>query len=216
MRLPAEVAGALSRLQGQMMAAQPELQNAYAWHWLAAREAGGAPAFQQMTQGMLWGLYGSTALSGLLRHALSGRATPDVMAGIADQVRLIQESYDHARGALQEFVAQPDVRQIPAVQPMVRSLGALDRVYQAVQQPMQTVTGGITWPAGGPMPMATLPAWMPAWGAQPGGAAAALALGPGTAAGPETAPTMGGAPEAGGMGPATAPEMGTDMGTTQP
>jgi hypothetical protein len=153
LRLPAQVAGSLSRMQGQLLAAQPELQNAYALHWLALRQAGGMPAFQQMTQHMLWGLYGTQALSGLLRHALSGRATVDVLSGIIDQMNLIRMSYDRARDSLQEFLQEPEAREFPTVPLMVRAFQPLDRVYAAVQQPMQTVSEALTWMPGIPLSM---------------------------------------------------------------
>lgn len=156
-RLPAEVAGSLSRLQGQLMAAQPEIQNAYAMHWLALRQAGAIPAFQQMTQQMLWGLYGTTAMSGLLRQALSGRATPEVLAGIIDQVNLVQQSYNQAADSLREFLEIPEARDLPTVQPMVQSFRPLDQVYQAVQQPMQTVTTTLSWNPGAPLPLVQFP-----------------------------------------------------------
>jgi hypothetical protein len=168
MPLSAEVAGSLSRMQGQMMAAQPEVQNAYAMHWLAMREAGGMPAFQQMTQNMLWGLYGYNALSGLLRHALSGRATPTVMAGIIDQVNLIQQSYTRAASNMQEFLSQPEAQAFPMVPLMVRSFSPLDRVYQAVQRPMETVTTALTWNPGPPMAMVPIQQANLTWPGTPG------------------------------------------------
>ena len=153
MRLPAEVAGSLSRLQGQLMAAQPEIQNAYAMHWLAAREAGAMPAFQQMTNPMLWGLYGKTALAGLLRYALSGRATPDVMAGTIDQTNLIQQSYTQAVQGMRNFMDQPESREFAMVPMMVSAWQPMDRVYQSMQAPMQTVSTGLSWRPGAPAPM---------------------------------------------------------------
>lgn len=70
---------------------------------MAARQSPADPAFQQFTQHTL-GLYGATALNGLLRYALSGYATPEVMGGIIDQVKLIHRSYQGAAAALQEFL----------------------------------------------------------------------------------------------------------------
>jgi hypothetical protein len=151
MRLPAEVAGSLSRLQGLLMAAEPEIQRSYATHWLAMREAGEVPAFQQMTQHLLWGLYGTTALRGLLREALSGRANPVVLAGIIDQLNLIQHSYRQAAAALGTFLALPEAREFDYVPAMVRSFEPLDRVYQAVQQPAQVITGTLRWVPGRPL-----------------------------------------------------------------
>ena len=155
--LSAEVAGSLSRLQGELQAAQPGIQRAYAMHWLAMRQAGGMPAFQRMTEPMLWGLYGTTALSGLLQLAITGRTTTEVMQGILDQLQLIQHSYGRAALALQELLQTPEARQLPAVPPMVQSLGPLSRVYQAVEAPMQTVLSGLTWYASTPVPMVGIP-----------------------------------------------------------
>lgn len=135
------------------MAAQPELQNAYAMHWLAAREAGAMPAFQQMTQPMLWGLYGKTALAGLLRYALSGRATPDVMAGIVDQMNLIQQSYTQSVQGMRNFMDQPETGDFAMVAGMSRAWQPMDRVYQNMQTPFQTVMGGVQWSPGAPAPM---------------------------------------------------------------
>ena len=104
MRLPAQVAGSMSRMQGLLQAAQPEIQAAYAAHWLAARQAAGAPHFQDLSQHMMMGLYGTTALGGLLRYALSGRATPDVVGGIIDQVHAALE-----RGVLAQAIRPPTV-----------------------------------------------------------------------------------------------------------
>lgn len=145
MRLPAEVAGSMSRMQGLLQAAQPEIQSAYAAHWLAARQASAAPSFQQLTGQMITGLYGTTALSGLLRYALSGRATPEVVGGIIDQVNLIQESYQGATSALNQFLEDPDVRELEGVQMMTRALTPLDRVYQQLQGPGQTVVTQVSW-----------------------------------------------------------------------
>lgn len=157
MRLPAEVAGSLSRLQGQLMEAQPHMQQAAAMHWLAMRQAGGIPAFQQMTQHMLWGIYGTTALRGFLNQALSGRSTPDVMGGLIDQVNLVRQSFSQAADTLQQVLGEPEVQQMPVMRPMVRSFRPLDQVYQAVQQPMQTVTTGLAWTPGATVPMVTMP-----------------------------------------------------------
>lgn len=154
MRLPPQVSGSLSRLQGQLQAAQPTLQNAYALHWLAMREAGFVPEFQQFTQHLLWGAYGTAALGGLLNYALTGRNTPEVMASVVDQLNLMQDQYGRAAQALQAFLQRPDSREFPAVQPMVAAMRPLDRLYQGVVQPAQTVTGGIRWIPG---PLLDLP-----------------------------------------------------------
>ncbi len=151
MRLPPQVTGALSRLQGQLMAAQPAIQNAYAWHWLAARQAAPIPAFQELTQHMLWGLYGATALNGLLRFALSGRGTPVVMESIIDQINLINAAYDRTANILETLLQDQDVRELPPIRPWVQSLQALDQVRQNVQQPMQMVLTGLPWSFGAPM-----------------------------------------------------------------
>ncbi|MFZ5828151.1 MAG: hypothetical protein ACOY94_27920 [Bacillota bacterium] len=149
MRLPADVAGSMSRMQGLLQAAQPELQTAYAAHWLAARQASAAPAFQQLTGQMMTGLYGTTALSGLLRYALSGRATPEVMGGIIDQVNLIQHSYQGATSALNQFLQEPSAQELEGVRMMTRALTPLDRVYQQMEGPAQTVVNNVNWvPAG--------------------------------------------------------------------
>lgn len=152
MRLPADVAGSMSRMQGLLQAAQPEIQSAYAAHWLATRQAAGAPGLQQLTNQMMTGLYGTTALSGLLRYALSGRATPEVVGGIIDQVHLIQESYQGATGALQEFLQEEDVQELDGVRMMTRALTPLDRVYQQLQPPGQTVVESISWVPSGILP----------------------------------------------------------------
>ncbi|MFS8639843.1 MAG: hypothetical protein LOD90_03345 [Symbiobacteriaceae bacterium] len=125
----------MSRMQGLLQAAQPEIQAAYAAHWLAARQAAGAPYFQDLSQHMLMGLYGTTALGGLLRYALSGRATPEVVGGIIDQVRLIRQSYQGAREALQRFLEDEQVRSWSGVQLMGRTLPHLDRFYQQMEPP---------------------------------------------------------------------------------
>lgn len=152
MRLPAEVAGAMSRMQGLLQAAQPEIQTAYAAHWLAARQAAAAPAFQQLTQQAVLGLYGTTALSGLLRYALSGRATPEVVGGIIDQVNLIQQAYQGATTALQEFLQDPDVQELDGVQTMTRAFTPLDRVYQHLDTPGRMVVQGVSWVPSGTVP----------------------------------------------------------------
>lgn len=150
--LSAEVAGSLSRMQGLLQAAQPEIQNAYAAHWLAARQAAATPSFQPVTQQALMGLYGTTALSGLLRYALSGRATPEVLGGIIDQVNLIQQSYQGATAALQDFLQEEDVRELEGVRMMTRAFTPLDRVYQQMQPPSQTVVDGVRWRQDGQLP----------------------------------------------------------------
>jgi len=155
--LSAEVAGSLSRLQGELQAALPGIQRAYAMHWLAMRQAGGMPAFQRITEPMLWGLYGTTALSGLLQLALTGRATTEVMQGILDQLHVIQQSYGQAAGALQAFLQTPEARQLSAVPPMVQSLEPLSHVYQAVDAPMRTVLSGLRWYGSTPVPMVGIP-----------------------------------------------------------
>ncbi|HYF90767.1 MAG TPA: hypothetical protein VD969_00835 [Symbiobacteriaceae bacterium] len=152
--LPAQVTGSLSRLQGQLQAANPAVQNAYALHWLAMREAGFVPEFQRFTQHMLWGAYGTLALNGLLRHALSGRATPEVMAGVVDQLNLLQEHYGGAAQSLREFLQRPEAQDFAAVGPMVAAMRPLDTVYQAVQQPAQAVMGNLRWRQG---PLLDLP-----------------------------------------------------------
>lgn len=152
MRLSAEVAGAMSRMQGLLQAAQPEIQSAMASHWLAARQAAAAPAFQDLTRQMMMGLYGTTALSGLLRYALSTRATPEVVGGIVDQVNLIQRSYQGATQALQQFLGDEAVQEQPGVQLMTRSLAPLDRFYQQMQGPGQMVLQGVNWAPSGPVP----------------------------------------------------------------
>jgi len=154
MRLSAQVAGSMSRMQGLLQAAQPEIQSAYATHWLAARQAASAPGFQELSQNMLAGLYGTTALGGLLRYALSGRATPEVVGGIIDQVRLIQQSYEGAQQALQRFLANEEVRQMEGVQLMSRTLPQLDRFYQQMEQPAQAVLNGVEW-----QPSGTVEGW---------------------------------------------------------
>lgn len=166
-RLSAQVAGSLSRLQGLLQAAHPQVQNAYAMHWLALRHAGMVPEFQNMTQHMLWGAYGNLALGGLLTHALSGRATPEVMGGIIDQLQLLQRSYGMAAQSLQQFLQRPDARDLPGVQPMVTALRPLDRFYQAAQQPGRTVVTGVPWAPG---PMLDLPFMRRAQLEQRGGA----------------------------------------------
>lgn len=152
MRLPAEVAGAMSRMQGLLQAAQPEIQSAAAAHWLAARQAAAAPGFEALTRQMMLGIYGTTALSGLLRYALSSRATPEVVGGIIDQVRLIQESYQGAQQALGQFLQEQDVRELDGVETMTRALPPLDRFYQQMQAPGQMVTQGINWVPAGVLP----------------------------------------------------------------
>ncbi|MFZ5814538.1 MAG: hypothetical protein ACOY93_04470 [Bacillota bacterium] len=152
MRLPAEVAGSLSRMQGLLQAAQPEIQSAFASHWLAARQAAAAPGFQQVTQNALLGLYGATALSGLLRCALSGRATPEVMGGIIDQVNLIQQAYQGATQALGDLLQDEQVRQLEGVRMMARNFTPLDAVYQNILPPAQTVVQGIRWSPAGTLP----------------------------------------------------------------
>ena len=152
MRLPAQVAGSMSRMQGLLQAAQPEIQAAYAAHWLAARQAAGAPHFQDLSQHMMMGLYGTTALGGLLRYALSGRATPDVVGGIIDQVQLIRQSYEGAQQALERFLGDEEVRSLSGVQLMGRTLPHLDRFYQQMQQPAQAVLSGVDWQESGEVP----------------------------------------------------------------
>ena len=149
MRLPAQVAGSMSRMQGLLQAAQPEIQSAYAAHWLAARQAAGAPHFQDLSQHMLTGLYGTTALGGLLRYALSGRATPEVVGGIIDQVQLIRHSYEGAQQALGRFLEDEEVRSLSGVQLMGRTLPHLDRFYQQMEQPAQAVLNGVEWAPSG-------------------------------------------------------------------
>jgi len=141
-------------MQGLLQAAQPEIQAAYASHWLAARQAAAAPGFQQLSQNMMMGLYGATALSGLLRYALSGRATPEVVGGIVDQVNLIQNSYQGAQESLQQFLGDETVQDLSGVQLMSRTLPQLDRFHQQMQQPAQTVLNDVQWSRSG-----TLPGW---------------------------------------------------------
>ncbi|MDB4896269.1 MAG: hypothetical protein JWN15_2531 [Firmicutes bacterium] len=154
MRLPPQVAGSLSRLQGMLQRSQPQIQNAYAAHWLALRQAGGVPEFQTFTQHMAWGAYGTMALGGLLRHALAGRGQPEVVAGIVDQLHLLQHHYGEAAQSLQAFLQRPDAADYPAVRPMVDALRPLDQVYQAAQPPKHTVLNGLPWHPG---PMLDLP-----------------------------------------------------------
>lgn len=161
--LPADVAGSLSRMQGLLQANQPEIQNAYALHWLATREAGGIPQFQQMTQQMLWGLYGTVALQGLLRFALSGRGTPEVLSGIIDQANLIRQSYTQAADSLRQFLELPEAQQFPSVPMMVRGLAPLDRVYQAFQQPIETVLTGVPFTPGPTINMIPLQQSLVTW-----------------------------------------------------
>jgi len=145
MRLPAQVAGSMSRMQGLLQAAQPEIQSAYASHWLAARQAAAAPGFQQLSQNMMMGLYGTTALGGLLRYALSGRATPEVVGGIIDQVHLIQQSYQGAQESLRQFLSDESVQDLSGVQLMSRTMPQMDRFYQQMEQPAQTVLSDVDW-----------------------------------------------------------------------
>lgn len=152
MRLPADVAGAMSRMQGLLQAAQPEIQSAMASHWLAVRQAAGAPGLQPLTQQVMLGLYGTTALSGLLRYALSGRATPEVVGGIVDQIRLIHEAYQGAAQSLEQFLGDEDVQQLNSVQLMARSFRPLDRFYQQIQASGQTVVQGVNWVPAGLLP----------------------------------------------------------------
>lgn len=152
MRLPANVAGSMSRMQGLLQAAQPNIQSAYAAHWLAARQAGAVPGFSNLTQHLMMGLYGTTALSGLLRYALSSRATPEVVGGIIDQVNLIQQSYEGATQALQELLENEEARGNEGVQFMSRSLRPLDRVYQNLREPGRVVTETIRWTPSGQVP----------------------------------------------------------------
>ncbi len=151
-RLSAEVAGSLSRMQGLLQAAQPEIQSAYAAHWLAARQVGDNTAFQQMTNHALQGLYGTTALSGMLRWALSGRGTPEVMGGIIDQVNLIQQAYTGATNALNQVLQEPEKQGNPAVRFMTRSFTPLDGVYQQMVPPAQTVVQGLPWAGAAQVP----------------------------------------------------------------
>lgn len=154
LRLPAEVAGSLSRIQGQLQAAHPHIQNAYAMHWLALRQAGFVPEFRQFTQHMLWGAYGTLALGGLLNHTLGGRGTPEVVAGIVDQLNLVQEHYGRAAQSLQEFLQRPEAQDFAPVPAMVAALRPPDQVYQAAHQPKETVISGVRWHPG---PMLDLP-----------------------------------------------------------
>lgn len=187
MRLPANVAGSMSRMQGLLQAAQPNVQSAYAAHWLAARQAAAAPAFQNLTQHMTMGLYGTTALSGLLRYALSGRATPEVVGGIIDQVRLIQQSYQGATQALEEFLQNEDVRNEEGVQLMTGTLPPLDRVYGNLQAPAETVVNGIPWVPSGPVPGFPVERALVGFGES----ASALPEPGGPTEPPETPPSMG-------------------------
>lgn len=50
MRLPSEVGSSLFRVQGQIQAAHPHIQDAYAMHWMALRQAGFVPEFQRITR----------------------------------------------------------------------------------------------------------------------------------------------------------------------
>lgn len=154
MRLPAEVAGSLSRLQGLLQAAHPQIQNAYAMHWLALRQAGAVPEFQPFTQQMLWGAYGTLALGGLLHHALSSRATPEVMGGIIDQLSLLQEQYGRAAQSLQEFLQRPEARDFAAVPPMMAALRPVEQFVQGMQAPAEAVMTGLRWSPG---PMLDMP-----------------------------------------------------------
>lgn len=152
MRLPAHVAGSMSRMQGLLQAAQPNIQSAFAAHWLAARQAGAAPGFANLTQHMVMGLYGTTALSGLLRYALSSRATPEVVGGIIDQVNLIQRSYEGAVQALEELLQNEEARGNEGVQFMSRSLRPLDRVYQNLSESGRAVVENVRWTPSGQVP----------------------------------------------------------------
>lgn len=145
LRLSAEVAGSLSQLQGLFQASEPQLENASAMHWLAYRQAGWVPAFQEFTRHMVWGTYGTIALKGLLRQALSGRATPEVVSGIIDQLNLIQTSFAGAGRSLGEFLQLPEARDFDAVPAMVQSLQPLDRVWRAMQLPQSRIMTGIRW-----------------------------------------------------------------------
>lgn len=144
----------MSRMQGLLQAAQPDIQSAYASHWLAARQAAGEPGFRELSQNMLMGLYGTTALSGLLRYALSGRATPEVVGGIIDQVQLIQQSYQGAQQSLQQFLENEQTREMEGVQLMGRTLPHLDRFHQQMEQPAQAVLNGLEW-----QPSGTVEGW---------------------------------------------------------
>ncbi len=157
MRLSAQVAGSLSALQGQMMAAQPDVQNAYAMHWLAFRNASGRAEFEQMTQNMLWAAYSKLAMQGLLRQALSGRGTPEVMGGIIDQARIMQNSYRGATQALNQFLQTPENQQLPGVEPMTRALQPMDRFYQNIQGPVETVMQGVPWAPARTLGMVNMP-----------------------------------------------------------
>jgi len=154
MRLSAQVAGSMSRMQGLLQAAQPDIQSAYASHWLAARQAAAEPGFQELSQNMLMGLYGTTALGGLLRYALSGRATPEVVGGIIDQINLIHQSYNGAQQALQQFLGNEGVRQTEGVQLMSRTLPQMDRFHQQLEPAAQAVLNGVEW-----QPSGTVEGW---------------------------------------------------------
>lgn len=154
MQLPADVSGALSRIQGLLQAAAPQIQDAYAAHWLALRQAGFVPEFQQATQQLLWALYSTTALSGLVGHALSGRAYPDLMGAIIDQLHLLNESHRRAADLMNRFLHRPDVTGFPYVRPMVEAFRPLLHLLDQLRQPADTVIRGIRWIPG---PMLDMP-----------------------------------------------------------
>lgn len=144
-RLSEQVAGALSRMQGLLQAAEVRMSDAYAAHWLATREAGRIPEFQQATAPMLWGLYGMEALEGLLRIALTGRATTDVMGGIVDMINLINASFQQADRAWAAFLQRPEARELTTVTRLVQTLQPLGRTFTQMQQPAQMVLQGVGW-----------------------------------------------------------------------
>lgn len=144
-RLSERVAGSLSRLQGLLQAAAPAISDAYAAHWLATREAGRIPEFQQATAPMLWGLYGMEALSGLLRIALTGRATTEVLGGIIDMLNLINLSFQQADMAWARFLQRAEALDLRTVPRFIETLQPLGRTFAQMQEPARAVLQGVDW-----------------------------------------------------------------------
>ena len=144
-RLSEQVAGALSRMQGLIQASEVRLSDAYAAHWLATREAGRIPEFQQATAPMLWGLYGMETLAGLLRIALTGGATTEVMGGIVDMINLINASFQQADQAWAAFLQRPEARELTSIDRLMQTLQPLGRTFTQMQQPAQLVLRGVNW-----------------------------------------------------------------------
>jgi hypothetical protein len=150
-QLSDEVAGSLSRMQGILQAAEPAIEHAAAVHWLAARQAGGMPAFQQMTQQALLGFYATLALRGLLRFALTGQATTEVMGAIIDQIRLMQLSFRETDRALAQLLMATDARELTAIPMMVEAFRRLIPVYRSLEQPAMTVLQSVRWRPASPL-----------------------------------------------------------------